>query len=231
MHGTVDKYRVSSKHPATGRYDRWRIRWELPPDPYTDERRRGSSAGYPTRRTAEQRLAELMAEVSTATYVTPSRDRLSAYLTEWLRSLSVKPTTRDNYRTAAEVHVIPRLGGVALAELSAEQVDRLYRELERYGKRAGRCGTAGVTCRATTAPICTMACRRSRSATSTPCSVRRSRTRWTAATSDATSPTSPTRRRSGRPREAAPATSCGRPASSAGSWRRPPTSDSARCGS
>lgn len=59
----------------------------------------------------------------------------------------MKPTTLDNYRTAAEIHVIPRLGGVALADLSAELVDRLYRELERHGKRAGSCRTAGLTCR------------------------------------------------------------------------------------
>jgi integrase len=60
----------------------------------------------------------------------------------------VKPTTRDNYRTAAEVHIIPRLGGLALADLSAEHVDALYRELERRGKAAGSCRTAGVTCKA-----------------------------------------------------------------------------------
>jgi integrase len=64
-----------------------------------------------------------------------------------LSSLAVRPTTLDNYRTSAEIHVIPRLGGVALAELSAEQIDALYRELERHGKRAGPCRTAGVTCK------------------------------------------------------------------------------------
>jgi integrase len=147
MHGAIDKYRVSTKHPATGRYDRWRIRWELPPDPYTGERRRGSEAGFPTRKAAERRHAEVMTEVGAATYVVPTRDRLGAYLAEWLKALAVKPTTLDNYRTAAEIHVIPRLGGVALADLNAEQVDRLYRELERHGKRAGSCRTAGLTCR------------------------------------------------------------------------------------
>jgi hypothetical protein len=87
MHGAIDKYRVSTKHPATGRYDRWRIRWELPPDPYTGERRRGSEAGFPTRKAAERRLAEVMTEVGAATYVVPTRDRLGAYLTEWLKAL------------------------------------------------------------------------------------------------------------------------------------------------
>jgi hypothetical protein len=125
VHGSVDKYRVATKHADTGRYDRWRIRWELPPDPYTGERRRGSAAGFPTRKAAERRLAEVMTEVGAATYVVSTRDRLAAYLTEWLEALAVKPTTLDNYRTAAEIHVIPRLGGVAFADLSAEQVEPL----------------------------------------------------------------------------------------------------------
>lgn len=86
------------------------MRWELPPDPYTGERRRGSKAGFPTRRAAGKELATLMAEVSSSTYVVPTRDRLGPYLTAWLPSLAVRPTTLDNYRTAAEIHVIPRLG-------------------------------------------------------------------------------------------------------------------------
>lgn len=57
-------------------------------------------------------------------------------------------TTRDNYRTQVEVHIVPRLGGVALSDLTAEQVDGLYRQLEKHGKRAGKCRTAGVTCKA-----------------------------------------------------------------------------------
>jgi hypothetical protein len=40
------------------------------------------------------------------------------------------------------------VGGIALEALSAEDVDGLYRELERHGKAAGKCRTAGVTCKA-----------------------------------------------------------------------------------
>jgi integrase len=65
-----------------------------------------------------------------------------------LDGLAVKPTTLDNYRTAAQIHTIPRLGGVALADLTAEHVDALYRELERRGKAVETCRTAGVTCKA-----------------------------------------------------------------------------------
>ena len=148
MNGSVEKYRVSTKHPDTGRYDRWRIRWDLTPDPYTGNRRQGSQRGFATRKAADAALTEKVGQVTAGTYVAPSRQRLAVYLTTWLAGLRVKPTTLDNYRTAAEVHTIPRLGGIALEALSAEDVDGLYRELERHGKAAGKCRTAGVTCKA-----------------------------------------------------------------------------------
>ena len=148
MNGSVEKYRASSKHPDTGRYDRWRIRWGLSPDPYTGNRRQGSQRGFATRKAADAALAEKVSQVNAGTYVQPSRQRLAVYLATWLAGLRVKPTTLDNYRTAAEVHTIPRLGGIALEALSAEDVDGLYRELERHGKAAGKCRTAGVTCKA-----------------------------------------------------------------------------------
>lgn len=146
--GTIDKYKVSARHPETGRYERWRIRWDLPPDPYTGKRRRGSKRGFATERAADKELTDVLGKVNAGTYVAPSKQRLAVYLTAWLAGLRVKPTTHDNYRTAAEVHVIPRLGGVALSDLTAEQVDGLYRELEQHGKAAGKCRTAGVTCKA-----------------------------------------------------------------------------------
>jgi integrase len=147
MNGSTSKYRVKSKHPDSGRYDRWRITWELPPDARTGRRRQGTRGGFATRREAEAALAEVLGQVNAGTYVAPSRQRLGTYLTAWLGGLRLKPTALDNYRVAAEVHVIPRLGGVPLADLTAEQVDGLYRQLEQHGKRTGNCRTAGVTCR------------------------------------------------------------------------------------
>lgn len=147
MRGSVDSYRVTTKHPETGRYERWRIRWELPPDLDTGERRRGTRRGFATRKEAEAKLATILGSVNDGTYVEPSRQRLAEYLRSWLGGLRVRPTTLDNYRTCAEIHVIPRLGGVRLAQLTAEQVDGLYRDLEKHGKAAGECRTADVTCR------------------------------------------------------------------------------------
>jgi integrase len=113
VNGTVDRYRVATKHPETGRYDRWRIRWDLSPDPYTGKRRQGTQRGFVTRKAADAALADRIGQVNAGTYVAPSRQRLAVYLTTWLTGLRVKPTTLDNYRTAVEVHTIPRVGGIA----------------------------------------------------------------------------------------------------------------------
>jgi hypothetical protein len=108
MNGTIDRYRVSTKQPETGRYSRSRIRWGLSPDPYPGKRRQGSQRGFVTRKAADAALADKISQVNAGTYVAPSRQRLAVYLTIWLAGLRVKPTTLDNYRTAVEVHTIPR---------------------------------------------------------------------------------------------------------------------------
>ncbi len=147
MNGSTDRYRVKTKHPDTGKYIRWRVRWELSPDPGTGDRRQGSKSGFATRREADAYLADVLGEVNAGTYVAPSRQRLGDYLTDWLDGIRVRPTTHDNYRTALLVHAVPRLGGVPLEDLTAEHVNALYRDLEHHGKRARPRRTAGVTCK------------------------------------------------------------------------------------
>ncbi|MDX1622068.1 MAG: Arm DNA-binding domain-containing protein [Nitriliruptorales bacterium] len=66
MRGTVDSY--SSK---SGK--RWRIRWDLPPDPETGERRRGQRRGFATKREASQALREELRRVDRGSYVAPDQ--------------------------------------------------------------------------------------------------------------------------------------------------------------
>jgi integrase len=149
--GRVESYRTK------GGEELYRIRYDLPPtyDPDTGQlkRRQQSRSGFRTSKEANRALREALGRRDEGhAAVEPSRDPLAKYLTAWLSGLRGAATTRDNYRVAAEVHTIPRIGGVRLAELTAEHVDALYRELEAHGKAArtptGKtCRTAGVTCR------------------------------------------------------------------------------------
>lgn len=129
----------------------YRIRYDLPPtyDAETGDliRKQRRQSGFKTSKAASKALRDVLGRRDAGLgTVEPSRDPLAKYLGAWLAGLRVKPTAKDNYRVAAEVHVIPRLGGVRLSDLNAEQVDGLYRELEAHGKRARLCRTAGVTC-------------------------------------------------------------------------------------
>jgi integrase len=142
--GHIEEYEAHGKRL-------YRIRYEMPPtfDPETGQlkRRQRRQSGYATKKEAAKALREALGRVELGRPVEPSRDPLGKYLTSWLAGLRVRPTTRDAYRVAVEVHVLPRLGGVRLSELTAEDLDGLYRALEQHGKAAGPCRTVGVTCR------------------------------------------------------------------------------------
>ena len=126
---------------------RWRVVFDALPDPLTGERRQTSKRGFATKAAAEAFLRRSLEEVTSGTYTQPSRVTVAEYLAEWLDGLRKKPTTMADYRQSARIYIGPRIGGVPLQALTPEHLDRLYRELETRGKRAGRCATAGVTCR------------------------------------------------------------------------------------
>lgn len=130
MRGHVTDYRTKS-----GR--RWKIVYDLPPDPETGKRRQTTRRGFETKREAQRALRDILSEVEDRTYVAPSKSTLAEYLRVWLDGIRVKPVTLAGYRRNLETYVIPRLGGVKLAALTPEQIDAMYRELERSGKRDG----------------------------------------------------------------------------------------------
>lgn len=109
----MDSYRIQTKHPRTGRYERWRIRWELPPDPTTGQRRRGIRRGFGTRKEAEAELAKFLGQVNDGLFVTPSQQRLASYLTDWLAGLRVKPTTLDSTTAPAPTSTSSRASAVS----------------------------------------------------------------------------------------------------------------------
>lgn len=131
MRGTVKKYETKT------RGTRWRIVYDAPPDPETGKRRQKQERGFATKREAEQRLREILGDVDEGRYVEPSRQRLGEYLRDWLDGIRVGQVTLAGYRANLETYVIPRLGHVRLAALTPEQLDKMYRELERSGRRDG----------------------------------------------------------------------------------------------
>jgi hypothetical protein len=143
MRGTVTKYQTKAG-------TRWRIVYDLPPDPETGERRQTSRRGFETKSEADAALLEVMGKVRDGMYIDPSRATVRDYLVdEWLPSRepreggrghrgSVAIGTWHTYRGDIRAYVLPRIGHVPLQQLTPQHVERLYDELEESGGRHGQ---------------------------------------------------------------------------------------------
>jgi hypothetical protein len=70
--GHVDKYRVSTSHPDTGRANAGASGGSSHPT-RTPATAAGHRGGFATRKAAEAALAEVLGQVNAGTYVAPSR--------------------------------------------------------------------------------------------------------------------------------------------------------------
>jgi integrase len=118
--------------------------WSVVVDHDRDEdgkRRQKWHSGYRTKRDAERALTEILNRIGSGTYVDPGRQTMTEYLREWLVAIqrTVRPGTWTSYRSNIERHVVPRLGGRELRQLSASHLNVLYSEL----LDDGRCDGAG----------------------------------------------------------------------------------------
>lgn len=113
----------------------WSLRWNVK-DPGTGERRYVYESLNCPRRDAERQWIRREAEIRSAgaAYVKPAKETLASYLAIWLRDYvepHLKPTTLESYRTLVNVHIIPALGAVALADLTAAQVQAWQADMLR----------------------------------------------------------------------------------------------------
>jgi hypothetical protein len=142
MRGSIEKY-------STTAGDRWRVRYELPPDP-DGRRRQRTKRGFIRQRDAERALREAIGSVQDGTYVEPSQDTMAQWLEEWLERRrpidasaarrhrgKLAPSTWAQYRTCIDSMIVPVIGDIRLRDLQAEDLERLYDTLERTGGRNG----------------------------------------------------------------------------------------------
>jgi integrase len=124
----------------------WRIRYDLPPDPVTGERRQKRET-FKTEKEAKAALSARLVALEQGTAVESSRTTVREYLYRWLES-AVKPTVRETtYRRHAgliRMHVVPYIGNVPLQRLTALQVQELYDTLRTTQRGDGKAGTLSV---------------------------------------------------------------------------------------
>jgi integrase len=130
MKGSVTKYQTKAG-------TRWRIVYDLPPDPRTGERRQTSKRGFTTEKEADRTLRKILGAVEEDSYVAPDRITVAEYLRRWLEGWQGRRTTRTRYRQSIECHLVPHIGGLRLQALTTEDVDRCYRTLSERGRRDG----------------------------------------------------------------------------------------------
>ena len=119
------------------------------PDPATGKRRFYSRNGFPTKKAAQEALSAELARFHNGAFVEPSKLTVEAFLLEqWFPAVEgrLRPSTRANYQTNLQVHIIPALGALKLQRLTAPRIASFYSELLAAGRRDGK-GLAPKTVR------------------------------------------------------------------------------------
>src|SRR5919108_5349647 len=94
----------------------------LAPDPATGKRRFYSKNGFPTKKAAQEALSAELARFHKGAFLEPSKLTVQAFLLDqWLPAIEgrLRRSTRANYETNLQVHVIPALGALKLQRLTA----------------------------------------------------------------------------------------------------------------
>ncbi len=114
----------------------WGVRVSAGFDPVTGKRRRIFLTVRGTKRDAERELARLVYEVETGTDLDPVRLLTADYFKRWLDHMKtrVRPATWDAYESRVRVHVIPRMGAVALGKVRPAQIQALLDDMIRSGQ-------------------------------------------------------------------------------------------------
>lgn len=110
-------------------------------DPATGRRKQKWHEGYGTKREAEARLADIVRDLRQGNYVAPSRRTLADFVSrDWLPSLESKlrPGTIALHELNCRAYLLPRLGGTSLQEVSPRDLQTLYADLLKDGRRDGK---------------------------------------------------------------------------------------------
>jgi integrase len=94
-----------------------------------------------TKKDAERRLAELLHQLDTGTFMKPSKTTLAEFLERWLKDYAwpnLAPRTAEGYESIIHRHLIPSLGSMTLTLLKPEHLQRYYSEKLAGGRCDGK---------------------------------------------------------------------------------------------
>ena len=93
-----------------------------------------------TKKDAEKRLAELLHQLDNGTFIRPGKTTLGEYLERWLKDYAqanLSPRGFERYRGIITKHIVPDLGGILLAQLRPEHLQKHYSVKLNDGLSAG----------------------------------------------------------------------------------------------
>ncbi len=130
-------------------YDAWSAVVDIGVDPATGRRKQLTRTNaFKSEREGWRWVRSTLLEIDRGEYVQPSSVTVGDYLADWIPSMSsqVKPSTHLSYSSLVKRQIIPRLGAIALQDLKACHLRRLYSALaQEGGRKDGEPG--GLSCR------------------------------------------------------------------------------------
>ncbi|WP_051940735.1 tyrosine-type recombinase/integrase [Phaeacidiphilus oryzae] len=106
---------------------RWQIRY---PDPQTKQLRNGERT-YPSKTDAEAALSVIEADILRGQWTDPEAGKvtLAEFAGPWLKERNLAASSRDRNEVAIRLHLVPKLGDLALNQISTPRVRRWRAEL------------------------------------------------------------------------------------------------------
>ena len=112
-------------------------------DPATGKRKQQWVSVKGTKKEAEKRLAELLHQIDTGTFMKPGKTTLTEYLERWLKDYvwpNLAPRTAEGYESIIRRHLMPKLGNIHLTQLKPEHLQRYYSDRLSHGRWDGKGG-------------------------------------------------------------------------------------------
>ena len=87
-------------------------------------------------------MAEMISDVNWGSFTRPTKESVGGFLTRWLdtRKPSLKATTWSSYEQLVRTHIVPKIGGERLQDLTPEALNLFYANLLAYGRLTGAGG-------------------------------------------------------------------------------------------
>src|SRR5262249_52486969 len=118
------------------------IRYSLGTDPATGNRRMVTTTVKGNHRAAEKELRRLLRTLDTGEHVDPTRMTIREWLATWLAAVreEVSPKTHERYSEIVNNFLVPELGALPIAKLSAAHIQAAYTKWATEGRRDGKRG-------------------------------------------------------------------------------------------